>query len=58
MKPKRFIKEVWNPQGSAQEEYDKYLQSSEAALNRFKGSMTETYQSVLNGDTNWYFELW
>lgn len=37
--------------GSAQEEYDKYLQSSEAALNRFKGSMTETYQSVLNGDT-------
>lgn len=37
--------------GSAQKEYDKYLQSSEAALNRFKGSMTETYQSVLSGDT-------
>lgn len=37
--------------GSAQEEYDKYLQSSEAALNRFKSSMTETYQSVLNGET-------
>ena len=37
--------------GSAQEEYDKYLESSEASLNRFKASMTETYQSVISGET-------
>ena len=37
--------------GSAQREYDKYLKSSEASLNRFKASMTETYQSVINGQT-------
>lgn len=37
--------------GSAQEEYDKYLQSSEASLNKFKASMIETYQSVINGNT-------
>lgn len=37
--------------GSAQEEYDKYLQSSEASLNQFKSTMTETYQSVINGST-------
>ena len=37
--------------GSAQREYDKYLESSEAALNRFKASMTETYQSVIDGET-------
>lgn len=37
--------------GSAQEEYNKYLESSEASLNRFKASMTETYQSVISGET-------
>ena len=37
--------------GSAQEEYDKYMQSSEASLNKFKANMTETYQSVINGET-------
>lgn len=37
--------------GSAQEEYDKYLQSSEASLNKFRASMVETYQSVINGET-------
>lgn len=37
--------------GSAQEEYDKFMQSSEASLNQFKATMTETYQSVINGDT-------
>ena len=37
--------------GSAQREYDKYLESSEASLNRVKASMTETYQSVINGQT-------
>lgn len=40
-----------NATGSAQREYDKYLSSSEASLNRFKASMTETYQSVINGET-------
>lgn len=37
--------------GSAQEEYDKYLQSSAASLARFKASMTETYQSIISGET-------
>lgn len=37
--------------GSAQKEYDKFMQSSEASLNQFKATMTETYQSVINGDT-------
>lgn len=37
--------------GSAQKEYDEYLESSEAALNKFKASMTETYQSVIDGQT-------
>ena len=40
-----------NSAGSAQREYDTYLESSEAALNRFKSNMTETYQSVVNGNT-------
>lgn len=40
-----------NATGSAQREYDKYLSSSEASLNKFKASMTETYQSVINGET-------
>lgn len=37
--------------GSAQEEYNTYLESSEASLNRFKASMTEAYQSVIDGST-------
>ncbi len=40
-----------NATGSAQEEYDKYLESSKASLNRFKSTMTETYQSLINGQT-------
>lgn len=40
-----------NSAGSAQKEYDTYLQSSEASLNKFKSSITETYQSVINGNT-------
>lgn len=40
-----------NSAGSAQKEYDTYLDSSEASLNRFKSSMTETYQSVISGQT-------
>lgn len=40
-----------NATGSAQREYDKYMQSSEASMNKFKATMTETYQSILNGDT-------
>lgn len=37
--------------GSAQEEYNKYLKSSEASLNTFKASLTEAYQLVLDGST-------
>lgn len=37
--------------GSAQKEYDKFLQSSEASLNTFKESLIEAYQSVFNGST-------
>lgn len=37
--------------GSAQKEYDTYLESSEASLNRFKSNLTETYQSIINGNT-------
>ena len=40
-----------NSAGSAQREYDQYLASSEASLNKFKASLTETYQSILTGDT-------
>lgn len=40
-----------NSAGSAQKEYDTYLESSEASLNRFKSTMTETYQSVIDGET-------
>lgn len=40
-----------NSAGSAQKEYDTYLESSEAGLNRFKSTMTETYQSVISGQT-------
>ncbi len=40
-----------NATGSAQEEYDKWMQGSEASLNRFKSTMTETYQSLINGQT-------
>lgn len=36
---------------SAQKEYDKFLQSSEASLNTFKASLIEAYQSVFNGST-------
>ncbi len=37
--------------GSAQKEYDKFLQSSGASLNTFKASLIEAYQSVFNGST-------
>ena len=40
-----------NSAGSAQREYDTYLESSEASMNRFKSTMTETYQSVISGQT-------
>lgn len=40
-----------NSAGSAQKEYDKYLESSEASLNKFRASMIETYQSVVSGET-------
>ncbi len=37
--------------GSAQKEYDQYMQSSQASLNKFKASVTETYQSIITGNT-------
>lgn len=37
--------------GSAQREYDKYLESSNASLNIFKATLTEAYQSVFSGST-------
>jgi len=40
-----------NSTGSAQREYEKYLESTEAAISRFGAAMTETYQSVINGET-------
>lgn len=40
-----------NSTGSAQKEYDKYMQSSQALLNKFKASVTETYQSIITGNT-------
>lgn len=40
-----------NSTGSAQKEYDKYMQSSQASLNKFKASVTETYQSIITGNT-------
>jgi len=46
-----IYKSSLNSSGSAQKEYETYLESSEAALNRFKASMTETYQSVIDGET-------
>lgn len=40
-----------NSAESAQREYDTYRESSEASMNRFKSTMTETYQSVISGQT-------
>ncbi len=40
-----------NSTGSAQKEYDKYMQSSQASLNKFKASVTETYQGIITGNT-------
>ena len=40
-----------NAAGTASEEFQIYLQSAEAATQRFSVAMTETYNNVLNGDT-------
>jgi TP901 family phage tail tape measure protein len=40
-----------NATGSAQEEYEKYLSSTQAAQNRLNATLTETYQTILNGGT-------
>lgn len=37
--------------GTASAEYEIYLQSSEAATERFGVAMTETYNNILNGET-------
>ena len=36
--------------GSAQKEYNAYLESTEAHIQKFKATLTETYSSFLNGD--------
>ena len=36
--------------GSAQKEYNAYLESTEAHIQRFKATLTETYTSFLNGN--------
>ena len=38
-----------NATGSAQKEYDKYLESTEAHLAKFQATLTETYTSFING---------
>ena len=40
-----------NATGTASEEYQIYLESAEAATERFGVAMTETYSSIISGDT-------
>lgn len=39
-----------NAAGSAQKEYDTYLQSTEAHIARFRATLVETYSTFMNGD--------
>lgn len=39
-----------NATGSAQREYDTYLESSEAHLQKFQSKLVETYSTFMNGD--------
>lgn len=39
-----------NSSGSAQKEYDAYLESTEAHLQQFQAKLVETYSSFMNGD--------
>lgn len=40
-----------NSAGSATEEYETWMQSAEAATQKFSNSLTEMYQSIINGNT-------
>lgn len=40
-----------NSAGSATEEYQVWMESADAASQRFANSVTETYQSIINGNT-------
>lgn len=40
-----------NSAGSATQEYETWMQSADAATQRFSNSLTEMYQSIINGNT-------
>lgn len=40
-----------NSAGSATEEYQTWMQSADAACQRFSNTLTETYQGIINGNT-------
>ena len=44
-------KDAINSAGSATEEYDKWMQSADAASQRFANNLTKTYQSIIGGNT-------
>ena len=44
-------KDAINSAGSATEEYDKWMQSADAASQRFANNLTKTYQSIIDGNT-------
>lgn len=44
-------KDAINSAGSATEEYEKWMQSADAAGQRFANNLTKTYQSLINGNT-------
>lgn len=44
-------KDAINSAGSATEEYKKWMQSADAASQRFANNLTQTYQSIISGNT-------
>ena len=46
-----LLEKSLNAAGTASEEYEIYLNSAEAACERFGTAMTETYSSIISGDT-------
>lgn len=44
-------KDAINSAGSATEEYNKWMQSADAASQRFANNLTKTYQSIIGGNT-------
>jgi len=47
----KLLQKSLNSAGSAQKEYDKYLESTEAHINQFKAKVTESYSELINGET-------